>query len=66
MTSRQRIEQVVNFQKPDRVPIDLGGMKASGIAVAAYNRLKKHVGMPGNAKVWDARFMIAVVEEIVR
>lgn len=66
MTSRQRIEQTVNFQEPDRVPIDLGGMKASGIAVTAYNRLKKHLGMTGKTKVLDTRFMIAVVEEMVR
>ncbi|MCE5310284.1 MAG: hypothetical protein LLG20_21830 [Acidobacteriales bacterium] len=66
MTSRERIEQVVNHRMPDRIPIDLGGMKASGIAVAAYNRLKKHLGMPGMTRVWDARFMIAVVEEMVR
>jgi uroporphyrinogen decarboxylase len=66
MTSRQRIEQTVNFQEPDRVPIDLGGMKASGIAVTAYNRLKKHLGMTGKTKVFDTRLMNAVVEEMVR
>jgi len=66
MTSRERVERVVNHRMPDRVPIDLGGMKASGIAVAAYNRLKKRLGIPGTTRVWDARFMIAVVEEMVR
>jgi hypothetical protein len=35
MTSRERVRRVVNFQIPDRVPIDLGGMKASGIAPEA-------------------------------
>ena len=43
MTSRERVAKAVNFQVPDRVPIDLGGLKASGIAVAAYDRLKKHL-----------------------
>ena len=66
MTSRERVDKVVHFQTPDRVPIDLGGMKASGIAVSAYNRLKKHLGMPGLSRITDARFMIATVEEMVR
>ena len=30
MTSRERVLQAVNFQDSDRVPIDLGAMKASG------------------------------------
>ena len=43
---RQRVEKTITFQEPDRVPIDLGGMKASGIAVSAYDRLKN---------IWDVR-----------
>lgn len=66
MTSRERVEKTIRFEEPDRVPIDLGGMKASGITVAAYNRLKKYLKLDGTTKVLDARFMIAVVEEILR
>ena len=66
MTSRERVEKTIRFEQPDRVPIDLGGMKASGITVAAYNRLKKHLNLDGMTKVLDARFMIAVVEEMLR
>jgi len=62
MTSRERVERTINHQAPDRVPIDLGGMKASTIAVEAYHRLKRKVGLSGTAKVLDPRFMIAVVE----
>jgi uroporphyrinogen-III decarboxylase len=63
MTSRERILRAVNFQKPDRVPIDLGGMKSSGIAVEACHRLKQRLGIPGKTRVLDPRFMIAVVED---
>lgn len=66
MTSRERVEKAINFQQGDRVPIDLGGMKASGIAVRAYNRLKAHLGLNSKTKVYDSRFMIAVVEESIR
>lgn len=66
MTSRERVLRTLNFQEPDRVPIDLGGMKASGIAAGAYHRLKKLAGISSPTRVWDPRFMIAVVEEEVR
>ncbi len=62
MTSRERVLKAVNFEAPDRVPIDLGGMKASGITVGAYSRLKKLLGIDTPTRVLDSRFMIAVVE----
>ena len=62
MNSRERVEATVNFRIPDRVPIDLGGMKASGIASLAYDRLRKQLGIPGPTRVVDARFMNSVVE----
>ena len=65
MTPRERVSRAVNHQVPDRVPIDLGGMKASGIAVTAYDRVKRMLGIPGPTKVLDPRFMIAVVEDAV-
>ncbi|MGA2619294.1 MAG: uroporphyrinogen decarboxylase family protein [Thermoguttaceae bacterium] len=65
MTPRQRVLAAVNHQVSDRVPIDLGGMKASGIAVTAYDRLKRRLGIGTPTKVLDPRFMIAVVEEEV-
>lgn len=67
MTPRQRVSLAINHQVPDRVPIDLGGMKASGIAVAAYDRLKRKLGICTPTKVLDPRFMIATVEsEVLR
>ncbi len=65
MTPRERVSRAVNHQVPDRVPIDLGGMKASGIAVSAYDKVKRKLGIPGPTKVLDPRFMIAVVEDDV-
>jgi uroporphyrinogen decarboxylase len=66
MTSRERIQRAVNFQSVDRVPIDLGGMKASGIAADAYHRLQQKLGFDRQTRVVDPRFMIAMVEEPVR
>ena len=68
MTSRERVQRAINFHIPDRVPIDLGGMKASGIAAEAYRRVAAAGGLAGSGnssspvKIADARFMIAEVE----
>lgn len=64
MTSRERVLRTVNFQQADRVPIDLGSMKASGIGVKAYNQLKAELDLPAtDTRIWDPRLMIASVEE---
>ena len=65
MTSRERVQAAVEFRKPDRVPIDLGGMKASGINALSYARLKERLGIRTPTRILDPRFMIAVVEEEV-
>ena len=66
MTPRERVARTVNRQKADRIPIDLGGMKASGIAASAYHRVKQRLGIRTPTRVADARFMIAEVEDEVR
>jgi len=66
MTSRERVLKTINFQEADRVPIDLGGLKASTIAVEAYDRVSRKLGLGRTPRVADALFMIAVVEEPVR
>jgi len=65
MTSRERVIRAVNHQVPDRVPIDLGAMKASSIAAIAYDKLKRRLGIMTPTKVIDPRFMIAGVEDEV-
>ncbi len=65
MTSRERVQAAVEHRRPDRVPIDLGGMKASGINALTYARLKDRLGIRTPTRILDPRFMIAVVEEQV-
>lgn len=43
MTSRERILAAVNHAPVDRVPIDVGGTRQSGITVFAYARLTAHL-----------------------
>src|ERR1019366_2755018 len=66
MNSRERVLKTINFQEADRVPIDLGGLKASGIAVETYDRVSRQLGLGKTPRVADTPGMIAVVEEPVR
>ena len=67
MGSRQRILTTLSHKEPDRVPIDFGGMRSSGIAAMAYSRLKEYLGIcTGDTYVYDVRQQLAIVEEPVR
>lgn len=62
MTSRQRVHAAIHFQKPDRIPIDLGAMRASGINAILYDRLKRHLGIQTPTKVHGTLDVLAQVE----
>lgn len=63
MTSRERVLAALNHEQPDRVPIDFGGHRSSGIAAIAYARLKKHLGIEsGDIYVYDMLQQLAIVE----
>jgi len=62
VNSRERVLQAVNFEEPDRVPIDLGAMRASGISAALYDRLKQRMDIDSPTKVLDAMQLLAEVE----
>ena len=68
MTSRERVQKTINFEEPDRVPIDLGGTTgASGIHILAYDALRKYFGLPnGTVRSNDVMQQLAVIEEEIR
>ena len=55
MNGRERVLTALQHREPDRVPIDLGGMRSIGITVMAYSRLLDHLGIEGMAKIADPR-----------
>lgn len=66
MNSRERVMAAVDHRETDRVPIDLGGHRSSGIMAIAYDRLKKHLGITsGDIYVYDFVQQLAIVEEPV-
>ena len=62
MTSRERVRRAIHFQHPDRVPIDLGATRASGISATVYERLKKRMGVNTPTKILDSMQLLAEVE----
>jgi len=56
----------VEHRQPDRVPIDFGATRQSGIMAAAYHQLKKRLGIDTETFVYDIYQMLAEVEEKVR
>lgn len=66
ITSRERVLQALNHQQPDRVPVDLGGHRSSGMMAIAYARLKRALGITsGDIYVYDIVQQLAVIEQPV-
>ena len=66
MNSRERVLAAVNHREPDRVPIDLGGTRQSGIAASTCHRAQARVwGSMTPTRVYDVYQMLAEVERPV-
>lgn len=66
MISRDRIKAAFNFEETDKVPVDFGGHRSSGIAVQAYKRLREYLGLkPSKLFVYDVVQQLAVIEDDV-
>ena len=66
MNSRERVLAAINHQRPDRVPIDFGGHRSSGIAAIAYRKLRKALDLPDRPiRVYDPIQQLAVIDEDV-
>lgn len=64
MTSRDRILAAVQHRETDRLPIDCGAMRSTGIQAIAYHRLKQHLGnRAGQTRVFDIIQQLAEPEE---
>jgi uroporphyrinogen decarboxylase len=66
MTSRERVLTALNFKEPDRIPVDLGGHRSSGMAAIAYGKLRKHLALPERpVRVYDMVQQLAIIDEDV-
>jgi uroporphyrinogen decarboxylase len=66
MNSRERVLAAIDHREPDRVPVDFGGHRSSGIMAIAYAKLKAALGITsGDVYVYDMVQQLAVVEQPV-
>lgn len=67
MTSRERVRAVLSRQLPDRVPIDLGSNRMTGIQCWAYKSLRQALGLPDKTpRVYDLMQMLAEIDDDVQ
>ena len=61
MTSRERINSALEFKPTDRLPLDLSGMRSTGISVFAYPKLVEALGLPPRRpRAYDTGQMLAL------
>lgn len=66
MNSRERVLQSMNFEQPNRVAVDFGAHRSSGIQALAYVRLRDYLGLPKRPpKVYDMPQQLAIIDEDV-
>ncbi|PNE23249.1 hypothetical protein V511_03415 [Mesotoga sp. Brook.08.YT.4.2.5.1] len=67
MTSRDRVLKTLKHREPDRIPIDLGGMRSTGIHAKAYKKLVDYLGYCDlSVRVFDIHQMLAFIDEEIR
>lgn len=65
MNSRERVRAAITFQRPDRVPLDLGSTDVTGIHRSAYQRLCETMGVVETTSVIDSLQGLARVSRVV-
>lgn len=67
MTPRERIRAALNFQKPDKLPVDFGGSPVTGIAASLVYRLRERLGLERKpVRVTDPFQMLGEIDEDLR
>ena len=66
MTSRERVLSALNFKAPDRIPVDLGGHRSSGMAAIAYGHLRNYLALSEKpVRVYDMVQQLAIIDDDV-
>jgi uroporphyrinogen decarboxylase len=67
ITSRERVLAALDHQETDRVPIDLGSSRSTGINAIAYQKLKQFLGESSDTVLFDVKQLLALPDlEILR
>ena len=63
MTSRERVLAAIRHEETDRLPIDLGSSRSTGINAIAYSNLRKHLGDENPTLLFDVKQLLAIPDE---
>jgi uroporphyrinogen decarboxylase len=64
--SRQRVLEAITHSQPDKVPIDFGGHRSSGMNPETYRNLRWYLGFPDRPiKVYDMVQQLVILDEDV-
>ena len=67
MNHRERVLKALNHEEPDRIPIDIGGMRSTGIHSIAYRDLRQYLGFDHESvKLYDVFQQLGFIDENVR
>lgn len=67
MNSRERVRKAINHEEADRVPIDIGGTKVTGVHVDHYVALGRYLGLDVEPpKVYEQFQMLARLDDDMR
>ncbi len=59
LTSRERVRMALNHEETDRVPVDIGASRVTGISAIAYRNLLDYLGLFENVRVYDVKQQLA-------
>lgn len=65
LTSRERVLCALNHEEPDTVPIFFGTSGVTTMLAPAYDRLKAHLGMTGETRVFWRALQYSLLDEEV-
>lgn len=66
MTPKQRVMNSILHKQPDKVPVDFGGHRSSGISAIAYAKLRDKLGLESKpVRIYDMIQQLAIVDEDV-
>lgn len=66
MNSRERVLCAINHKEADRIPIDLGSMRSTGMSAITFNKLNEHLGYNTPCLMYDFQQQLAYVGDKLR
>ncbi len=59
LSSREQVRMALNHEEPDRIPVDFGGSRITGIAAIAYRKLIRKLDLEEDVRIYDIKQQLA-------